>query len=61
MMAKNRHDDLKGLADREKVVASMHYRFQCDKRIVMLVGTRGNEKDRRELEGMMLWRRFRYC
>ena len=56
MMVKNRHDDLQGISDRGTVDESMYYRFQCGRRVVMLAGTKQNKKDRRELEGMILWK-----
>lgn len=36
MMAQDGNDDLKGMCDREKIVVSMYYNFQCDKIIVVL-------------------------
>ena len=56
IIAKNRHVDLQEISDRGRVVESMYHRFQCGKGIVMLAGTKGNEKDRRELEGMISWK-----
>lgn len=54
MIVKNRHVDLQEISDSGRVVESMYHRFQCGGRVVMLAGTEGNEKDRRELEGVIL-------